>query len=101
MKGDEKQILRQALDHLDIPKPSTQFEKRLIQDWERLALKGRQPVGLFSDVLVLMRLQRKFILLVVSTALILSVFAGRNFLLNQEDDLNRIDVLSELSLSTL
>lgn len=60
-----------------------------------------KPSHAWSDVLALVGTHRKLTLLLTSIALIASVLLAQKLYLDQEEDLNNVDVMSELSLSTI
>ena len=63
--------------------------------------KGEQTSHARFDIWVMVRIHRKLSLLPTTIVLAAAVLLAQKFFLHKEEDLNRVDVMSELSLSTL
>ena len=98
MRSNDKKHLKRVLDQIKVQGPSTHFEQRIYQDWQRRVSNVEQPKHRLSEALVLARLHPKIIGLIAITA---SLLLGQHFLMSQDEELHRIDALSELSLSTI
>ena len=101
MRATDKKHLKKVLDRIEVQEPSTQFEQRIYQDWQRAVSKGDQPTDRFSEVLVLARLHPRLVTLIAIVIITISVLLGQHLLTSPEEELHRIDALSELSLSTI
>lgn len=101
MRANDKKHLKKVLDRIEVQEPSTQFEQRIYQDWQRAVSKGDQPTDRFSEVLVLARLHPRLVTLIAIVIITISVLLGQHLLTSPEEELHRIDALSELSLSTI
>ena len=101
MRVNDKKHLKKVLDRIEVLEPSTQFEQRIYQDWQRAVSKGDQPTDRFSEVLVLARLHPRLVTLIAIVIITISVLLGQHLLTSPEEELHRIDALSELSLSTI
>jgi len=101
MRSNDKQHLKKVLDQIKAQDPSTHFEQRIYQDWQRMLSNTDQPTHRLSEALVLVKLHPKIIGLIAIVAITASVLLGQHFLMSQDEELHRIDALSELSLSTI
>jgi len=101
MRSNEKKHLKRVLDQIKVQGPSTHFEQRIHQDWQRTVSNVEQPTHRFFNVLVLARLHPRIIGLTAILAITASVLLGQHLLTSEEEELHRIDALSELSLSTI
>jgi len=101
MRSNDKKHLNRVLDQIKVQGMSTDFEQRIYQDWQRAVSKGDQPTDLISEVLVLARLHPRIVGLISIVAIVASVLIGQHLLMSQDEELHRIDALSELSLSTI
>ena len=101
MRSNDKKYLNKALDQIEVQSPSFDFEQRIYQDWQRAVSKGDQPTDRFSEVLVLARLHPRLVALIAIAIITASVLLGQHLLTSPEEELHRIDALSELSLSTI
>jgi len=101
MRSNDKMDLKKVLDQIEVQDSSTHFEQRIYQDWQRTVSNGIHPAHRFSNVLVLARLHPKIVGLIAIVAITASVLLGQHLLTSQDEELHRIDALSELSLSTL
>ncbi|MBU3615577.1 hypothetical protein ICN46_11815 [Polynucleobacter sp. Latsch14-2] len=101
MRANDKKHLKKVLDQIEVQESSTQFEQRIYQDWQRAVSKGDQPTDRFSEVLVLARLHPRLVTLIAIVIITISVLLGQHLLTSPEEELHRIDALSELSLSTI
>ncbi len=101
MRSNDKKHLMKVLDQIEVQEPTTNFEQRIYQDWQRTVSKVDRPTHQFSEVLVLARLHPKFVALIGIAVIIASLLLGQHLLTSQDEELHRIDALSELSLSTI
>jgi uncharacterized protein YllA (UPF0747 family) len=101
MRSNDKKHLKEVLDQIEVQEPSTRFEARIYQDWQRTVSKEDHPTDRFSEVLVLARLHPRVVGLIAIAVITASVLLGQHFLASQDEELHRIDALSELSLSTI
>ena len=101
MRANDKKHLKKALDQIAVQEPSTHFEQRIYQDWQRTVAKTEKPNHGLSEVLVLARLHSKIAALIAFVVIAASVLLGQHLLTSPEEELYRIDALSELSLSTI
>ena len=101
MRANDKKHLKKVLDRIEVQEPSTQFEQRIYQDWQRTVAKTEKPNHGLSEVLVLARLHPKLAALMAFVVIAGSVLLGQHLIASQDDELHRIDALSELSLSTI
>ena len=101
MRANDKKHLKKALDQIEVQEPSTHFEQRIYQDWQRTVAKTEKPNHGLSEVLVLARLHSKIAALIAFVVIAASVLLGQHLLTSPEEELYRIDALSELSLSTI
>ena len=101
MRSNDKQHLKRVLDQIKVQGPSTHFEQRIYQDWQRRVSNVEQPKHRLSEALVLARLHPKIVGLIAVVVITASVLLGQHLLTSQDEELHRIDVLSELSLSTI
>jgi len=101
MRANDKKHLKKVLDQIKIQEPSTHFEQRIYQDWQRAVSKGDQSRDRFSKVLVLARLHPRLVALIAIVGITAFVLLGQHLLTSPEEELHRIDALSELSLSTI
>jgi hypothetical protein len=101
MRVNDKKHLKKVLDQIEVQEPSTHFEQRIYQDWQRVVLKVDRPTHRFTEVLALARLHPRLAALIAMVVITGSVLLGQHLLTNQDEELHRIDALSELSLSTI
>lgn len=101
MKLNDKKSLKRLFDQVKVQEPSTHFERRIFQDWQRSFNKTEKSHHAFSDVLTLAKLHPKLLVLIAIVAVTASVFLGQHLLMSQDEGMHRIDALSELSLSTI
>ena len=101
MRSKDKQHLKKVLDQIKAQDPSTHFEQRIYQDWQRTVSNVEQPTYRLSEALALARLHPKIVGLIAVVFITASVLLGQHLLISQDEELHRIDALSELSLSTL
>jgi len=101
MRANDKKHLKKVLDQIEVQESSTHFEQRIYQDWQRAVSMGDQPTDRFSEVLVLARLHPRLVALIAIAIITASVLLGQHLLTSPEEELHRIDALSELSLSTI
>jgi len=101
MRSNDKQHLKRVLDQIKVQGPSTHFEQRIYQDWQRTVSNVEQPTHRLSEALVLARLHPRIVGLIAIVAITASVLLGQHLLMSQDEELHRIDALSELSLSTI
>ena len=101
MRANDKKHLKKVLDQIEVQEPSTHFEQRIYQDWQRTVAKTEKPNHGLSEVLVLARLHSKIAALIAFVVIAASVLLGQHLLTSPEEELYRIDALSELSLSTI
>jgi len=101
MRSNDKQYVKKVLDQIKAQDPSTHLEQRIYQDWQRMVSNTDQPTHRLSEALVLVKLHPKIIGLIAIVAITASVLLGQHFLMSQDEELHRIDALSELSLSTI
>ena len=101
MRASDKKHLKKVLDQIEVQEPSTHFEQRIYQDWQRTVAKTEKPNHGLSEVLVLARLHSKIAALIAFVVIAASVLLGQHLIASQDDELHRIDALSELSLSTI
>ena len=101
MRSNDKQHLKRVLDQIKVQGPSTHFEQRIYQDWQRRVSNVEQPKHRLSEALVLARLHPKIIGLIAIVVITASVLLSQHFPMSQDEELHRIDALSELSLSTI
>ena len=102
MKSNDRQVLLNTLEQVKPPDPSANFEQRLHQDWERLVLTSptKSTHGI-SEVLTFAWAHHKLVIFLAMMAIVASVLLGQRMIASAEDDLQQIDALSELSLSTI
>ena len=102
MRPDDKQVLLDALEQIKVPDPSENFEQRLYQDWERVVLTSpAKSTRAISEILMIARGHHKLFIFLAMMAILASVLLGQRMVNSTEDELRRIDALSELSLSTI
>ena len=101
MRSNDRKHLKKVLDQIEVQGPSAHFEQRIYQDWQKTASNVNQPTHRFSNILVLARLHPKIFGLIVIAVITASVLLGQHWLSFEDEELHRIDALSELSLSTL
>ncbi|ANJ00229.1 MULTISPECIES: hypothetical protein [Polynucleobacter] len=102
MRSNDKKYLKKALDQIEVQSSSSDFEQRIYQDWQRTVTKVEKPSNRFSEVLVLLKLHPKRVTFLLIALVITSALLTQKLLVNsQDDELRRIDALSELSLSTI
>jgi hypothetical protein len=100
MKSSEKQHLKKLLDQIKPQEPAANFEQLIHQDWQR-TIAYDESTHRLSEVLTVARLNPKLLTFLVIVAITGSVLLGQHLMSPQDDDLHRIDALSELSLSTI
>ena len=98
MRSNDKKYLNKALDQIEVQSPSFDFEQRIYQDWQRAVTNEDQSTHRLTEAMVLVKSHPKIIGLIAITA---SLLLGQHFLMSQDEELHRIDALSELSLSTI
>ena len=101
MRANDKKHLKKVLDQIEVQESSTHFEQRIYQDWQRTVAKTEKPNHGLFEVLVLARLHPKLAALMAFVVIAGSVLLGQHLIASQDDELHRIDALSELSLSTI
>ena len=101
MRSNDKKHLNQVLDQIKVQGMSTDFEQRIYKDWQRTVSNVEQPTYRLSEALALARLHPKIVGLIAVVVITASVLLGQHLLTSQDEELHRIDALSELSLSTL
>ena len=101
MRSIDKRHLKKVFDQLEVQEPSTHFEQRIYQDWKKVVVNTEKPIYRLSEVLALAKLHHKLVIFTVIVAISASVLLGQHLLGSQDEDLHRIDALSELSLSTI
>ena len=101
MRSNDKKHLNRVLDQIKVQGMSTDFEQRIYQDWQRTVSNVKQPTYRLSEALALARLHPKIVGLIAVVVITASVLLGQHLLTSQDEELHRIDVLSELSLSTI
>ena len=101
MRSNDKKHLKRVLDQIKVQGPSTHFEQRIYQDWQRTVSNVEQPTHRLSEALVLARLHPRIVGLIAIVAITASVLLGQHWSSFEDEELHRIDALSELSLSTL
>lgn len=101
MRPSEKNHLKKVLDQIEVEKPTANFEQRIYQDWQRAVTQVEKPAHRFSEVLVLVKMRPKRLVLLAIIAITASVLLGQQIIVSQDEELHRIDTLSELSLSTI
>jgi len=101
MRSNDKKHLNQVLDQIKVQGMSTDFEQRIYQDWQRTVSNMEQPTYRLSEALALARLHPKIVGLIAVVVITASVLLGQHLLTSQDEELHRIDALSELSLSTI
>jgi len=101
MRSNDKKHLNRVLDQIKVQGMSTDFEQRIYQDWQRTVSNVEQPTYRLSEALALARLHPKIVGLIAVVVITASVLLGQHLLTSQDEELHRIDALSELSLSTL
>ena len=101
MRSNDKMYLKKALDQIEVQDSSPHFEQRIYQDWQRTVSNVEQPTYRISEALALARLHPKIVGLIAVVVITASVLLGQHLLTSEDEELHRIDALSELSLSTL
>ena len=101
MRSIDKKHLKKVFDQIEAQEPSAHFEQRIYQDWQRVVANAERPIYRLSEVLVLAKLHHKLVIFMAIVAITASVLLGQHVLGSQDEDLHRIDALSELSLSTI
>ena len=101
MRANDKKHLKKVLDQIEVQESSTHFEQRIYQDWQRTVSNMEQPTYRLSEALALARLHPKIVGLIAVVVITASVLLGQHLLTSQDEELHRIDALSELSLSTI
>lgn len=101
MRSNDKKYLKKALDQIEVQRPPAHFEQRIYQDWQRTVSNANQSTQRFFSVLVLARLHPKVVGLLAIMAIAASVLIGQHWMSFEDEELHQIDVLSELSLSTI
>jgi hypothetical protein len=97
----EGKDLKSILDKIDSPKTSSGFEDRILRDWKRVVPSSSHARHSHTRVLSLVATHPKISVLLASFVLLAAALLTYQAWQNQDEQLNRIDVLSELSLSTL
>jgi hypothetical protein len=93
--------LKNILDKIESPKTSSGFEEKILRDWERSVVAPLPAVRAHTRVVSLVATHPRMSMLLASFVLMAAVLLTYQAWQNQDEQLNRIDVLSELSLSTL
>ncbi len=101
MRSNDKKYLNRVLDQIKAQGMSTDFEQRIYQDWQTTVSNVERPTYRLSEALALARLHPKIVGLIAVVVITASVLLGQHLLTSQDEELHRIDALSELSLSTL
>ena len=101
MNSIDNEGFRKVFDKIAVEEPSANFEQRVLLDWQRTVLQAERPTHRLSEVLVIAKNHRKSSLLLLMAVLMSSVILSQCLMTSQDDDLRRIDALSELSLSTM
>jgi|GEM_PF-430455 len=102
MRSNEKKQLKKIFDQIEVQNPSIHFEQRIYQDWQRVVAKAEKPNHRFSEVLVHAKVHPRMVVFLVIVAIAASILLAQHLLISsQDDELRRIDALSELSLSTI
>ena len=101
MRANDKKHLKKVLDQIEVQESSTHFEQRIYQDWQRTVAKTEKPNHGLSEVLALARMHPKLTALIAFVVIAASILLGQHLIASQDDELHRIDALSELSLSTI
>ena len=101
MRSNDKKHLNRVLDQIKVQGMSTDFEQRIYQDWQTTVSNVERPTYRLSEALALARLHPKIVGLIAVVVITASVLLGQHLLTSQDEELHRIDALSELSLSTL
>ena len=101
MRSNDKKHLNRVLDQIKVQGMSTDFEQRIYQDWQTTVSNVERPTYRLSEALALARLHPKIVGLIAVVVITASVLLGQHLLTSQDEELHRIDVLSELSLSTI
>jgi hypothetical protein len=101
MRSSDKKYLKKVLDQIEVQDPSTDFEQRIYQDWQRTVSNEDQSTHRLTEAMVLVKSHPKIIGLIAIVAITASLLLGQHFLMSQDEELHRIDALSELSLSTI
>lgn len=97
----DKEIFKKILDGLNPPQCSNDFESKLNRDWSRLHISVNRDRNIVMNALALARPNLKLSVFLISFLLFGAVLVGQKLINAQDDELERIDPLSELSLSTL
>ena len=90
--------LKNILNQIEVPRPTPRFEEQLFQDWNRTVIKS-SDIKPMASILVLVRRYQKLLYLLV-LMMVVGTVVNQNYF-KDHHDLHHIDVLSELSLSTL
>jgi hypothetical protein len=101
MRKDERSHLKNAFDRIDVEPLAASLEQRIYQDWQGVVAANQKPSHRISEVLVMAKLHPKSVIFIAIITIVASVLLGQHFYASQDDELRRIDVLSELSLSTI
>jgi hypothetical protein len=101
MRSNDQKHLKKILDRIEIQDPSPQFEQRIYKDWERSVIQVEEPNNRLSEVLALVKLHPKIVTLIAIISITASLLLGHYVMMSPDEELHRVDVLSELSLSTL
>jgi hypothetical protein len=93
--------LKSLLDKIDSPKTSSGFEEKILRNWERTVVGSTPNHHSHNRVLSIVAAHPRMSMLITSFVLMAAILLTYQVWQNQDEQLNRIDVLSELSLSTL
>jgi hypothetical protein len=96
----DHQDLRRVLDQIQPPTFSIGFEKKLMKDWAENTSSDISSRPWLRDILIIRRNHKKMIFAVASMLMVAAIL-GQQYFYEQSEDLNHVDVLSELSLSAL
>lgn len=98
---NEREQLKEVIRNMNAPEMSEAFKEKLYQDWHRQIHGYKTPKMKHIHVIALARTQYRFLLFFGAMALMIALIFGQKYWNDQEEGLNRVDTLSELSLSTL
>jgi hypothetical protein len=101
MSKGKDNSLKNILDKIDAPKTSAGFEEKILRDWERVVVVSSPAVRTHARAISLVAAHPRMSILLASFVLMAAALLSYQAWQNQDEQLNRIDVLSELSLSTL
>jgi hypothetical protein len=97
----ESEKFKKILDKIEHPKPGLGFEDTLIQNWQSMTTIQVARLNAPSRTLSLTAIYPKTTMLSVSFFIMAVILLTYQLAHNHEEQLDRVDVLSELSLSTL